>query len=366
MSGVLVHEWLSPSGGSENVFEVMTAAFPDAPRYCLWNESAGRFTTDGETWLARTPLRGHKAAALALMPSAWRHLPAVDAEWVLTSSHLFAHHARFGGPARGAPKLVYTHTPARYIWTPELDDRGDGLIARSIARALKPSDRKRAQEATAIAANSRFVAERVERVWGREATVIHPPVDVVGFGRLPQLDASEQAIVDALPAEYLLGFSRFIPYKRLDIVIEAGRATGLPVVIAGSGPEEGRLRAAAEERHPGRVHFVRCPGADLSRALLRQALALVFPPVEDFGIVPVEAMAAGTPVIASAVGGTAETVTHGQTGALVEEWSTASMRSAVEMVADVQPASCQLRAQDFTEALFTDRLRAWVAKETRA
>ena len=120
VSGVLVHEWLAPRGGSENVFESLTRIFPDAARYCLWNDSDGRFTVDGETWLARTPLRGHKAAALPLMPLAWRTLPDVDAEWILTSSHLFAHHARFGGVARHAPKLVYAHTPARYIWTPEL------------------------------------------------------------------------------------------------------------------------------------------------------------------------------------------------------------------------------------------------------
>ena len=107
MSGVLVHEWLAPRGGSENVFEALSRVFPDAARYCLWNESEGRFVVDGETWLARTPLRGRKAAAVGLMPLAWRTLPSVDADWILTSSHLFAHHARFGGSGRGAPKLVY-------------------------------------------------------------------------------------------------------------------------------------------------------------------------------------------------------------------------------------------------------------------
>lgn len=364
MTGVLVHEWLASAGGSENVFEALGDVFPDARRYCLWNDSDGRFAVDGETWLARTPLRGHKAAALPLMPLAWRGLPAVDADWVLTSSHLFAHHARFGGAARDAPKLVYAHTPARYIWSPELDGRGTGIPARLAAGALKPIDRRRAQEPVAIAANSRFVAERIARAWHRESTVIHPPVDVAGFSRAAELDAQEQAIIDALPSEFLLGFSRFIPYKRLELAIEAGVAAGLPVVIAGAGPEEARLRAAADALHPGRVHVVVAPRGELYRALLQSALALVFPPVEDFGIVPVEAMATGTPVIANAIGGTAETVLHGRTGALVEGWSRAELRAAVATATATSAADCRQQAAVFAAPVFADRIRSWVTAHT--
>jgi len=364
MSGVLVHEWLARAGGSENVFETLTGVFPDAARYCLWEDSGGRFAVDGETWLARTPLRGRKAAALPLMPLAWRQLPSVEADWVLTSSHLFAHHARFAGPARDVPKLVYTHTPARYIWSPEFDPRGSGVLARAVGAAYKPLDRRRAQEATAIAANSRFVAERIARAWGRESAVIHPPVDVAAFGRPARLDEGEQRIVDALPGEFLLGFSRFIPYKRLDLVIDAGVAAGLPVVIAGAGPEEANLRALAAERHPGWVHIVRAPGDELYRALLQRALTLVFPPIEDFGIVPVEAMATGTPVIAHAVGGTAESVLHGRTGALVAKWSHEGLREAVEIALATSPDAGRARAAEFAEPVFAERIRAWVGEHT--
>ena len=360
MSGVLVHEWLAPRGGSENVFESLTRIFPDAARYCLWNDSDGRFTVDGETWLARTPLRGHKAAALPLMPLAWRTLPDVDAEWILTSSHLFAHHARFGGAARHAPKLVYAHTPARYIWTPELDGRGNSLPARAVAAPLKRIDRRRAQEPVAIAANSVFVQQRIAEAWHRESTVIHPPVDVVGFLRAPELDERDQETLDGLPDTFLLGFSRFIPYKRLDLAIEAGLAADVPVVLAGAGPDEERLRAFAEERAPGRVHFVRSPGQELYRALLQRCLALVFPAVEDFGIVPVEAMAAGRPVIANALGGTAETIVHGRTGALVEHWSRDELRSAVETASGASAEDCRTQGMLFSEEVFADRIRAWV------
>lgn len=361
MSGVLVHEWLAPHGGSENVFESLTRVFPDAARYCLWNESDGRFTVDGETWLARTPLRGRKAASVPLMPLAWRALPAVEADWVLASSHLFAHHARFAGPARGAPKLVYTHTPARYIWNPELDSRGSSPVVRAAASALKGLDRRRAQEPVAIAANSVFVQQRIAQAWHRESTVIHPPVDVTSFLRAPQPDDRDEETLAGLPENFLLGFSRFIPYKRLDLAIEAGIAADVPVVLAGAGPDEARLRERAEERAPGRVFFVRSPGAELYRALLQRSLALVFPAVEDFGIVPVEAMAAGRPVIAGTVGGTAETIIHGRTGALVEDWSPEQLRRAVEIAAGVSAEACREQGMRFSEAVFADRIRTWVA-----
>lgn len=360
-----MHEWLARTGGSENVFESLTRVFPDAARYCLWNDSGDRFRVDGETWLARTPLRGHKAAALALMPLAWRQLPAVDADWVLASSHLFAHHARFAGPARDVPKLVYAHTPARYIWTPELDGRGSSLPAKAVAATLKPLDHRRAQEPVAIAANSRFVAERIAQTWQRESTVIHPPVDVDGFRREPMPNDHDQQILQTLPDEFLLGFSRFVPYKRLDLVIEAGVAANLPVVLAGAGPDEARLRAQAEEQAPGMVSFVSAPSGELYRALLRRALAVVFPAVEDFGIVPVEAMATGTPVIASAIGGTAETVVDKRTGALVEDWSRSALRRAVSDAVTASVEACRAQADLFSEQVFADRIRSWVHESTK-
>lgn len=363
MAGVLIHEWLSSHGGSENVFEVLSAMYPDAERFCLWNDSDGRFEGVGETALARTPLRGRKALALPFMPAAWRHLPASDADWVLTSSHVFAHHARLAGPARHAPKLVYAHTPARYVWTPELDGRGAGPLARAASLALRPLDRRRAQEPVAIAANSAFVAQRVADAWEREATVIHPPVDVDSFAREPDDGAEEELVRVGVPAEFLLGVSRFVPYKRLDRVIDAGAATGLPVVLAGSGPDEGRLRArAAAAAVP--VHFVSVPSPPVLRALYRAAAALVFPAIEDFGIMPVEAMAAGTPVVASAVGGTAETVVDGVTGALVTEWSAGELVEAVSRAAAADAAACVARAREFDTDTFVAAMHDWVSAHT--
>ncbi len=364
MSGVIVHEWLEPDGGAENVFAALEAAFPDAERWCLWNDAPGRFPDVHETALARTPLRRSKALALPAMPITWRRLPAADAEWVLCSSHLFAHHARFDGAARDAPKLVYAHTPARYIWAPESDARGRGLLPRLAAPVLKPLDRRRAGEAAAIAANSRFVADRIARTWRRDATVIHPPVDVARFATQPELDGHEERMLDALGDDYLLGLSRFVPYKRLDATIDAGVAAGRPVVLAGSGPDERRLREHALDRGAD-VRFVGRPSDGLRDALYRRAAAVVFAPVEDFGIVPVEAMAAGTPVVANAVGGAAESVVDGRTGVLVDEWGdTTALASAVERAVTMDAEDCRRRAAEFDSGMFEERVRAWVAAET--
>ncbi|WP_184750193.1 glycosyltransferase [Microbacterium thalassium] len=359
MPGLIVHEWLEASGGSENVFETLVDAFPDAGRLCLWNDSGGRFTDVDETILARTPLRRNKALALPFMPAVWRSLPERDADWILASSHVFAHHARFGGPARDVPKLVYAHTPARYVWVPELDQRGDSLAARAISAALKPIDRRRAAEPTAIAANSRYIAARIAEKWDREAEVIYPPVDVGAFAAPLTLTDDEQRILDALPSEFLLGVSRFVPYKRLDAVIEAGLASGMPVVLAGAGPEERHLREiGASCGIP--VELVHRPSYSLLRALYRRASALVFAPVEDFGIVPVEAMASGTPVIANAVGGASESVIEGVTGAHVTTWKRGELREAVARALEARPQDCIARAEDFDTCVFTSRIRSFV------
>ena len=362
MAGILVHEWLAASGGSENGFEEVVGIFPDAARWGLWGDSRGRFRNVHETVLARTPMRRSKAAAVPFMPVVWRHLPSRQADWVLCSSHLFAHHARFGGPAREAQKFVYVHTPARYVWVPELDGRGQGAASRIISSYLKPIDRRRAQEAHSIAANSRFIADRIGATWERESTVIYPPVAIQGFMAEPRpLTPADQGVVQGLPAEFILGVSRFIPYKRLDLVIETGEAAGIPVVIAGSGPDEQLLRErAAHSSVP--VVVLHRPADEVLGWLYRAALAVVFAPIEDFGIVPVEAMAAGTPVIANAIGGAAESVVDGVTGVHVKEWTRDEMSAAVERVTGIEASACRERAKLFGPETFAAAIAGWVGR----
>lgn len=363
MAGVLVHEWIAQAGGSENVLEVMADAYPDADILCLWNDSVGRFdpVRVHETWIAKTPLRRSKALALPFLPFTWRNRANKDYDWALISSHLFAHHARFDGP--DIPRYAYIHSPARYIWTPEFDARGGSLPIRLLGAAFKPVDRKRAHEGTAYAANSEFVRERIASTWGVDSRVIHPPVDVAGIQSRADwaghASSQEQQILASLPAEFVLGASRFIPYKRLDLVIRAGELLGLPVVLAGKGPELERLRAiAGTAKVP--VHFVLAPSGPLLWSLYQRASLYVFPAIEDFGIMPVEAMAAGAPVLAWGLGGTLETVDDGVTGAFVDFDSVDDIASGAHRAMATAPEARRAHARRFDTERFVDSIHSWV------
>lgn len=362
MTGVIVHEWLEKNGGAEKVVDRLASIYPDAPIVSLWNDAPGRFPDErvSESWLARTPLRGRKALALPLMPATWRRLGDSSAEWVLCSSHLFAHHARFSGPASTAPTYVYAYTPARYIWEPDVDDRGASPAVRAAARFLRPLDKKRAHEAHSVAAISRFVQERIARTWERDTEVIYPPVAVSDFTGEPRLTASDERQLNGLPREFLLGASRWVSYKKLDEVIRAGSLTNLPVVIAGAGPDDARLRALAE-RSDTRVAFVHKPSQALLHELYRRCLAFVFPAIEDFGIMPVEAMAAGTPVIGPVLGGVSETVVDGESGVLVESFASRSeLNDAVDRAQSIAPEATAARAEVFDQSHFDLAIRGWV------
>jgi glycosyltransferase involved in cell wall biosynthesis len=286
-------------------------------------------------------------------------------DWVIASSHLFSHHVRARGVEGDAPKFVYVHSPARYIWNPELDQRGAGVVARTLGAALKPLDRHRAGEAHRIAANSAFVRDRVRTAWERDASVIHPPVDVervAAQAAHPELDPAEAAALAALPGPFLLGASRFVSYKQLDRVIAAGEAAGLPVVLAGAGPDEAALRARADgARVP--VSLVLAPSDRMLAALYAAAAVFVFPALEDFGIMPVEAMAAGTPVVARREGGTGESVVDGVSGVLVDDVDDdAALAAAVARAASLDPEAVRARAAAFSVAAFQRHVRDWIAE----
>lgn len=365
MSGLVVHEWVAKTGGSENVVEQFLKTFPDADLQVLWNDDPARFpVTTYETWLARTPLRHSKALSLPLLPATWRTIRAHKPyDWVLTSSHLFAHHARPRGLASDVPKYSYVHTPARYIWEPDLDHRGDAPIVRAAAALLKPLDKKRARESTKMAANSEFTRARIQRAWDRDADVIYPPVDteriIAGGDWRHQLTPAELTTLEQLPEGFLLGASRFVPYKRLGLAIEAGEATRLPVVIAGKGPQEEQLRAQAAESSTS-VSFVISPSDAMLFALYQRATALVFPAVEDFGIMPVEAMAAGTPVIVPVAGGAAESAALLQGGSSVAAFTPAAWRSALDEAEGIDRVGLPQRTLRFSQQRFRSAIDSWV------
>jgi glycosyltransferase involved in cell wall biosynthesis len=249
------------------------------------------------------------------------------------------------------------------LWTPEHDGRAGGVALRVAGRPLKSLDRRRAAETAEFAANSEFIRERIQRAWDRDARVIYPPVDVERIQAVDdwrdRLAPVEQRAVDALPSEFLLGASRFVPYKRLDLVIAAGEAVGLPVVIAGSGTGADQLRAQAETASVP-VHFVHSPSDELLFVLYQRALALIFLAVEDFGIMPVEAMACGTPVVVNAIGGARESVAAPVGGTVVDEFSPAELARAVGEVAGLDRDVVAENARRFGNSRFDAELAGWV------
>lgn len=351
----IVHEWLDNPGGAEQVLREFLATFPNCEVWSLWNLPPARDQLDVDvrtTWLGRSPLAGHKAAALPLMPLAWRNLPAVDYDAVLTSSYALAHSARFRGFT--GPKLHYVHTPARYWWTPGVDSRGASRAAAGPRAALRAWDRRMAREHRHVAVNSEATRARVRRFWGVDARVIYPPVDTEFFTPGPP--------DSPLPFDrYVLGVSRWIPYKRLDLVIETAQQLGVPAVIAGSGPMAEDLRAqAATTGVP--VHFEVQPSKERLRDLYRGAEALVFPAHEDFGIVPVEAMASGTPVVGPAVGGLLESVVPGRSGTLVTETSPAALAAGVRQARDLRGSDLADAAAGFAAARFRVEMAQWLSE----
>ncbi len=369
MSGLIVHEWLAQRGGSERVVDSMNNAFPDAPTFTLWNDAPSKYTAAQESWLARTPLRRHKAAALPFLPWTWRHFIPDDLspDWLLVSSHLFAHHVRATGPGgRLVPKYVYVHTPARYIWNPELDPRGQNPAARAGAALLRPLDHRRAQEADSLAANSQFVRDRIRTAWHRDAQVIYPPVDVTRIQQnedwASRLSDDETRTVSALPSAFFLGASRFVSYKALDLVIRTAAAVGMPAVIAGSGPEEAHLRQLAEQV-PIPVTFVLAPSDALLYTLYEKAELFIFPPIEDFGIMPVEAMAAGCPVLVNDVGGAAESAAltgGGHSASILKSLDRGSIIEDVDAARSANMRDAIIKVRDFDASRFEARLKEWV------
>lgn len=353
----LVHEWISARAGAEQVFEVLAGQFPHADLHALSCEPGVDLDLAGRTvrTTALDALRGHRALALPLMaPAWWAHARDVRGGYdlVLTSHHAFATSNRLVAP--GGTHLAYVHTPARYVWSPELDGRGTSPLLTPARRVLSALDRDAARRLTAVAANSAEVAARVERFWHREAVVIHPPVDVAAFA-VPGPDTLD------LPAGFLLALGRFVPYKNHLAAIEVGERLGRPVVVAGRGPLAGALRArAATSRVP--VLVLDSPTGAVVREVLRRASVLLFPTVEDFGIVPVEAMASGTPVVAPARGGSGETVLDGVSGALVEDLGVPALAAAVARAEACAPGACRERALAFDVPRFQERIRTWVGQ----
>ncbi|WP_262281583.1 glycosyltransferase [Micromonospora sp. MA102] len=355
-SVALVHEWFGATGGSENVFLAIQEVLPDAKGFVLWRDRDARRGLDlQESWLARTPLRRSKALALPLMPLTWRTLSSERFDVVISSSHAFAHTVKFRS-APDARYLSYIHSPARYLWSPDFDGRGSNGVLTVPRRVLQGADVRLSRHVHSYAANSREVQARIQRFWQRDARIIHPPVDVDHFADAPAAQRRQDR-------DYLLGVGRWIPYKKFDLMIDIADAAGMPLVIAGSGPEEEALRRQAA-RVGVPVTFERQPSRDRLRELYWGARCLLFPTHEDFGIIPVEAMACGTPVLGLRRGGVLETVVDGETGFLVDSDDPRAYAAMLRHVDALDRDRVHAHAARFSTAVFRANVASWVADET--
>ncbi len=350
---VLVHDWLTGVRGGEKCLEPAARRFPAARLFTLLHAR-------GSAPAAVERLRP-RASALNRLPG-WRHyyryllpLMPLAARWpvpacdlVLSFSHCVAKAAR---PPAGVPHVSYCFTPMRYAWHMRdayFDAAGRGAFGRAkeAARAavlarIRAWDRAVSDRVTHFVAISRTVQERIRECYGRESVVIYPPVDTDFYtpARVPR-------------EGFYLVVSALAPYKRFDLAAEACRRMGRTLVVIGTGPDLPRLKAAAGPN----VQFLGWQPDEVVRDHLRRCRALLFPGEEDFGIVPVEAMACGTPVVALGRGGVAETVvgvgTGGEpTGVLFADQSAGGVIDGVERfereAGHLDPAAARRRALEF-------------------
>ncbi|MEL7171879.1 MAG: glycosyltransferase [Pseudomonadota bacterium] len=358
MRTAIVHYWLVGMRGGEAVLEELLRCYPDADIYTHVYDPEQvseriRERPVTETFVGRLPgARRHHALYLPFMPRALEELDLTGYDLVISSE---------SGPAKGviahpdATHVCYCHSPMRYLYDHYPQYRETlGPLKRALfshlAHKLRQWDVTTAARVDHFVANSQFIARRIARVYGREAAVVHPPVDLARFRAVS---------APARDGGYLV-VSQLVPYKRVDLAVEAFRRLGLPLTVAGDGPMAERLAAEA----PDHVRFLgRVDDATL-RALYARARALIFPGEEDFGIVPVEAMAAGCPVIAYGRGGACDTVLDGQTGLLFRDQTPEALMAAVQRFETMHlPAErVSAGAERFSAARFRAGFEAEVAR----
>lgn len=373
MKVAIVHEWLDTYAGSERVVEQFLRIWPDADLYCVCDflpENERAFLqghTPRTSFIQRLPgAKKHFRKYLPLMPIAIEQFDMTGYDLVVSSNHAVAKGV-LTGP--GQLHVSYVHSPMRYAYDLQHqylresgNDRGlRGAITRWMLHKLRIWDRSSAAGVDVLVGNSSYIAERIMKVWRREAEVVHPPVDVARFA----LAHGKQ--------DHFLVASRMVPYKRIELVAEAfRRMPGRQLRIIGDGVNMPAVRAAAGDV-PNISFMGRVDQPTLVREM-QQAAAVIHAAEEDFGIAIVEAQACGTPMIAFARGGAADIVrpppAPDPTGLLFPDQTADSLIAAVEQFAGTRdaftPEACRANAEQFSEENFRARMLALVARHREA
>jgi glycosyltransferase involved in cell wall biosynthesis len=356
----IVHDWLNQVGGAEGVLDVLVQMFPEAPVYTsmYWPEAmpaAYREWDIRTTWLDRLPgIHRYHQPYLLLYPLAFGGLELRGYDLVISNKSAFCLGVRTPPETH---HLCYCLTPTRFVWDFEtyVSREQVGGAARRLVRPflglLRRWERAAAGRASAFAAISAEIQARIRRFYDRDSVIIYPPVDTQRFAPAGSHD------------DYFLIVSRLVPYKRIDLAVRAFTDLGLPLWIGGDGRDRSSLEAMAGPN----VRFLgRVPDEELGE-LFARCRAFVFPGLEDFGITPVEAMAAGRPVVAYAGGGALDYVVEGQTGTFFHEQTPASLADAVRHFDDTaySPAAIRAHAEQFDRSVFRHKMEEFIQEELR-
>ena len=359
----LVHDWLTGMRGGERVLEALLDLLPSAQLFTLVHVPGSvspklEHAHPRQSFVTLLPwVRQHYRRYIGLFPIAIEQFDLDDFDLVVSTSHCVAKSVVTPGRAR---HLCYCLTPMRYAWDqfdayfgPQRVGAWRSRLYRLAFSRLARWDASTAGRADRYVAISQHVAARISRYYGREAAVVYPPVDTDFYN--PS---------GSTPRPYFLIVSALVPYKRVDLAIEACRIAGVPLRVAGDGPEMAKLQALAGPD----VEFLGACSDQEIRELYREAQALLLPGEEDFGITPVEALACGRPVVGFGKGGLTETVQDGATGVLVAEPTAVALADGIRRVAEMSlnPARMRERALQFGHVRFYEEMRDCIEDTLRA
>jgi glycosyltransferase involved in cell wall biosynthesis len=344
----LVHDYLLVMRGAERTFAGMADLWPEAPIYTLLYDESGTDRRFAGRTVVTSPLQRLRArqrsfrVLLPLFPRAVRSFSLEGYDCVVSSSSAFAHGVRV---PPGVPHICYCHSPFRYAWhegaQPLSVPSPLRAVVNLVLRRHRAFDLRAAAGVDQFVANSELTKERVRRFWGRDAVVVHPPVEVDRF------ELGE-------PEDYVLYVGELVKHKRAEMAIAAAAAAGRRIKVVGDGPELGALRS----RYARNVEYLGRVTDDELAKLYARAAALVVPNVEEFGITAVEAQAAGRPVVAAAAGGARETVIHGRTGILVPPGDSEALAQALRQdFSSFDAREIRAHAQLFSASVFARRMR---------
>lgn len=356
MKLALVHDWLNQIGGAEDVLAALVDLHPQSPiyssiyapdimpvQYREWDIRT--------LWLDRMPgIHRHHQPYLPLYPLAWGGLDLSAYDVILSNKSGFCHGVRFGNDTL---HICYCLAPTRYVW--QLDSyiarEGLGKVAQIALRPMvawmKRWDYAAAQRVNHFIAISTEIQQRIKAYYNRDSVIIYPPVDTARF-----------AAQNAEPGEYFLVVSRLIPYKRIDLAVQAATRLGVPLKVGGRGRDMDRLRAMAGPT----VEFLGYVPDEALPALMAGCKAFLFPGLEDFGITPLQAQAAGRPVIAYGGGGALDTVIPGKSGELFDEMTVDSLAAIMAKfdAGAYNPTAMRAHAARFDKAIFDAQISQFI------